>query len=185
MTSSTSNRLPILAAEIRAAHDAATTAAQTALDRMRQAGKGLVEAKGLVEHGQWLPWLKDLGIESRMAQRYMRLARMDDVKYDTVSHLTINQALADASDAVPDPLGRYGEALLRENGLKDERTRLEYESIQYGQNILKSILAADDMIVGEIEMKRAEWGRKPLTTKQWERAYKELGLYEFSITDEL
>jgi hypothetical protein len=157
-----SNRLPVLAAEIRAAHDAATAATQTALERARQAGKGLIEAKELVEHGQWLPWLKDLGLEPRMSQRYMRLARMDDAKYDTVSHLTINEALAAVTDAVPDPEGRYGEALLRHEALKEEQRHQEQGSPEWVRTVMKKILAADDMIGACIDDKRREAGRRPL-----------------------
>jgi hypothetical protein len=48
-----SNRLPILAAEIREAHGAARAAAQTVVDRARDAGTKLIEAKGLLGHGEW------------------------------------------------------------------------------------------------------------------------------------
>ena len=40
-----SNRLPILAAEIKRAHN--------------KAGKLLIEAKVTVPHGRWLDWLRD------------------------------------------------------------------------------------------------------------------------------
>src|SRR3954452_25391410 len=68
-----SNRLPVLAAEIRRAHadvhDAAMTAAQRAID----AGHALIEAKELVAHGQWLPWLREnCALSERTAQLYMK-----------------------------------------------------------------------------------------------------------------
>lgn len=70
-----SNRLPVLADEIRQAHldveRAATTAAEKALD----AGRALIEAKALCGHGRWLPWLHTAGIPERSAQRYMLLCR--------------------------------------------------------------------------------------------------------------
>jgi hypothetical protein len=93
----TSNRLPILATEIRSAHEAAATATKTALDRAREAGKKLIEAKELLGHGKWLPWLKDVGINPRTAQRYMQLAQIPDAKYVTVSHLTLTEALCEAA----------------------------------------------------------------------------------------
>ena len=70
------NRLPILAAEIRRAHadvqDAARTAAQRAID----AGHALIEAKELVPHGQWLPWLREhCALAERTGQLYMKIAR--------------------------------------------------------------------------------------------------------------
>src|SRR5215831_4420357 len=71
-----SNRLPILAGEIRKAHadvqDAAKTAAQRAID----AGHALIEAKELVAHGQWLPWLREnCALAERTAQLYMKIAK--------------------------------------------------------------------------------------------------------------
>ncbi|MDE6590275.1 MAG: DUF3102 domain-containing protein [Oscillospiraceae bacterium] len=39
-------------------------------------GKGLIEAKAVLPHGEWLPWLEDrVEISTRMAQNYMRLAQ--------------------------------------------------------------------------------------------------------------
>jgi hypothetical protein len=87
-----------------------------------------------------------------MAQRYMRLARMEDVKYDTVSHLTINQALAAASDQVPDPLGRYGDALQRLEVLREERKHHEFASLETGRILGESIRVCDELIAGAIEI---------------------------------
>lgn len=81
-----SNRLPILAADIRSAHSEALAAANTAAERAIAAGNMLVEAKALVKHGQWLPFLKEAGIPERTAQRYMTLADAR-LNSDTVSLL--------------------------------------------------------------------------------------------------
>jgi hypothetical protein len=41
-----------------------------------EAGRKLIEAKEMLQHGEWLPWLRDhIGIGERTAQDYMRLAR--------------------------------------------------------------------------------------------------------------
>ena len=87
-----SNRLPILAAEIKLAHlgvrDAARTAAQHAID----AGERLIEAKALVAHGQWLPWLKEhCEISERSAQLYMKIVRLG-FKSETVADIGIKAA---------------------------------------------------------------------------------------------
>lgn len=82
----TSNRLPVLAAEIRRAHADVQDAARTAAERAIEAGERLIEAKELVPHGGWLPFLADTGIPERTAQRYMRIAAAR-LKYDTVSDL--------------------------------------------------------------------------------------------------
>ena len=39
-------------------------------------GKGLIEAKALLSHGEWLPWLEDrVEMSTRVAQNFMRLAQ--------------------------------------------------------------------------------------------------------------
>ncbi len=78
--------MPILAAAIRRLHGEAVAASTTAAERAIEAGRALVEAKGLVAHGGWLTFLAEAGIPKRTAQRYMRLAE-SDLKSDTVTHL--------------------------------------------------------------------------------------------------
>jgi hypothetical protein len=99
--STASNRLPVLQEEIRSAHEAAIAAAQTAVDRARDAGARLIEAKSLLHHGQWLPWLKETGVSPRTAQDYMQLARLPEDKYATVAHLGIRKALAEIANSKP------------------------------------------------------------------------------------
>lgn len=94
----TSNRLPVLAAQIAQAHDQAVRSAQASVASAIAAGERLIEAKSLLKHGQWLLWLTDhCGFTDRTAQRYMRLAKRKDyldLKSDSVSNLTIEAALA-------------------------------------------------------------------------------------------
>ena len=45
-----------------------------------QLGKDLLEVKDLLSHGAWLPWLKNVGLGERQAQRCMRLYRLDPEK---------------------------------------------------------------------------------------------------------
>lgn len=75
MTDIGNNRLPALAAEIKAAHLGVMDAAKTAAERAIDAGRALIEAKALMKHGQWLAWLKDhCQLAERTAQLYMRIA---------------------------------------------------------------------------------------------------------------
>jgi hypothetical protein len=70
-----SNRLTVLAADVRAAHKGVLDAAKTAAERAIDAGRALIEAKDLLEHGQWLPWLKEhCELSERTAQLYMQIA---------------------------------------------------------------------------------------------------------------
>jgi hypothetical protein len=84
-------RLDVLADEIRTEVASAETAFQSALQHAITAGEKLIEAKGLVEHGQWLPWLEaNFPGTDRTASTYMRLARNSE----TVSDLpTVRDAI--------------------------------------------------------------------------------------------
>lgn len=87
-----SNRLPLLAEEIRQAHAGVKEAAQTAAERAIEAGHALIEAKGLVKHGEWLPWLKQhCRISERTAQLYMKIVRLG-LKSETVADLGVKAA---------------------------------------------------------------------------------------------
>lgn len=98
-----SNRLPMLAEEIKAEHLAALAAGETATRHAIQAGRLLIEAKSKVKHGGWLTWLKDnCCLSERTAQRYMRLAakvpELDLEDATRVSDLPIREALKVIAD---------------------------------------------------------------------------------------
>ena len=68
-------RLAVLADEIGQEVRQAESAWQDAVTHAINAGEKLIEAKGLVGHGEWLPWLKTSFTGSeRTARNYMRLA---------------------------------------------------------------------------------------------------------------
>lgn len=81
-----SNRLPVLAAEIKAAHSEICRAAKVGAEQALAAGRALVEAKQLVRHGEWLPFLAAADVHERTAQRLMALAA-SNIESDTVSLL--------------------------------------------------------------------------------------------------
>ena len=94
-----SNSLVDLAARIKVEHVAAAEKLSEALRHAMAAGDLLIEAKALVEHGQWLPWLKDhVDISERTAQLYMRVAKnraeIEAQKRNDVADLTLNEAAA-------------------------------------------------------------------------------------------
>nr|WP_234894923.1 DUF3102 domain-containing protein [Sinorhizobium meliloti] len=86
-----------MAAEINRAHEAAGLAGRELVRHAIAAGQRLIEAKALVAHGEWLPWLKkNCAIPTRTAQLYMRLAKhreLIEAKSADVAHLTINAAV--------------------------------------------------------------------------------------------
>jgi hypothetical protein len=93
-----SNSLVDLAARIRAEHAAVAEAFKDSLKHAIAAGELLVEAKDKLQHGQWLPWLREhCTISERTAQLYMRAAKhRDELEANTqsVADLTLSEAAA-------------------------------------------------------------------------------------------
>jgi hypothetical protein len=93
-----SNSLADLAARIRAFHEATVEGLRQSVTNGIAAGELLIEAKAQLQHGQWLPWLRDnVNISERTAQLYMRLAKNRteiEAKSATVADLTLNEAAA-------------------------------------------------------------------------------------------
>lgn len=90
------NYLAALAADIRALHSGIRRNAEQVARDAIEAGNRLIEAKSLVQHGEWEAWLREhAAISPRTAQRYMRMAR-SGLKSDTLADL----GLAAAADAV-------------------------------------------------------------------------------------
>lgn len=57
-------------------------------------GRGLIDAKGLLPHGEWLPWLTErVEFSERSAQNFMRLAR-EYANPQTLADLGASKALA-------------------------------------------------------------------------------------------
>jgi hypothetical protein len=96
-TEITTTNLDGLAGQIKAEHEQAIGSARAALEHALRAGQLLVEARALVAHGEWLPWLSRVDISERQAQRYMRLAAnrpMLEANPSFETDLTITDALA-------------------------------------------------------------------------------------------
>jgi hypothetical protein len=93
-----SNALPDLAARIRAEHEATSVALKSSVGHAILAGELLLEAKELLKHGLWLPWLAEhCAISERTAQLYMRCAKNRaaiEANTQRVADLTINEAAA-------------------------------------------------------------------------------------------
>jgi hypothetical protein len=100
-----SNRLPVLAAEINAAREGLNAAAKTAINQAIIVGQRLTEAKALLKHGEWLPWLNEhCFLSERQAQKYMRIARAKEAlaaKAPLTADLTIERAIEALSVARP------------------------------------------------------------------------------------
>lgn len=71
--------LPALAERFRHEHAACEAAGRQTIEHAIAAGNILIEAKSVVGHGNWLPWLRDnCHVSERTAQQYMRVARNQD-----------------------------------------------------------------------------------------------------------
>ena len=94
-----SNSLADLADRIRAEHEATSLSLKRGVEHSMAAGELLIEAKALVKHGQWLPWLRDhCQISDRTARLYMQLARnrerIEKQNRQPIADLTMNEAAA-------------------------------------------------------------------------------------------
>ncbi len=113
-TTAGDNQLPVLAAEIRKAHADVQDAAKTAAERAIEAGHALIEAKALVRHGEWLPWLREhCALPERTAQVYMKIAGLG-LKSATVAVLGLNAAAKTIMLQYPDPFADDPEEVLTE-----------------------------------------------------------------------
>jgi hypothetical protein len=71
--------LPQLASRINVEHEAAGASFKAGLLHARAAGELLLQAKGQLPHGQWLPWMAaNVHCSERTAQAYMRVAKRWD-----------------------------------------------------------------------------------------------------------
>src|SRR6516164_7378797 len=93
-----------LATKAKQAHAIVVNSTRIVLQHAMTAGEALNEAKSKVGHGKWLAWLEENcpDISNRTAERYMKLAEgqaklwkklEEKDKFDTMSNLTINEAL--------------------------------------------------------------------------------------------
>jgi hypothetical protein len=90
--------LPEMATQINEAHEKCVQSVSMALEHARQAGELLQQAKDVLAHGQWLPWLKaNCPFSERVAQNYMRVARewptIQQAKTNRGADLTYRQAI--------------------------------------------------------------------------------------------
>jgi hypothetical protein len=142
-----------LAKRINAAHAATTQAAHRALEHARQAGDLLIEAKAVVPHGEWLPWLETNcpDVTERTAQAYMRVARRWpelEAKAQRVADLPIRQALALLADGYGD---RDGERTAGHDlasvlaAAKDGKDDDELQRLQRELRVLERVIDLPDV----------------------------------------
>jgi hypothetical protein len=106
-------------------------------------GKLLIEAKDQLEHGMWLPYLKDIGWEARAAQLYMAVASLA-TKYENISHLdaalTALYALTWLEEnAVPLAIERLKKSVARKDNASVQRRTVELSALAFENPKLSEI----------------------------------------------
>lgn len=91
-----------------------------------EAGQLLIEAKSLVQHGQWEQWLTDnCQVAPRTAQAYMRLAKhipeLPDAKAQRVADLPLREAIKAITTDPTEPPRQHG---VKQIANRDERERV-------------------------------------------------------------
>jgi hypothetical protein len=114
-----------LRAAINAEHEKASQTARQALEHARRAGELLIQAKALVAHGQWLPWLQtNCECAERTATAYMKIARewstLESKSATGVADLTVRGALQELAEP-----RQHQAALPLDPGLESWRPKLE------------------------------------------------------------
>jgi hypothetical protein len=94
MTSPGHNRLPHLADEVRRGQAIFRQGRRMSKEGAVIAGTALIEAKSLLAHGSWLPWLAECGVSPRTASRHMRKAREPKPQIGQVADLTFEELIS-------------------------------------------------------------------------------------------
>jgi hypothetical protein len=171
METETSNRLPVLAEEIKLAHAGVEAAAQTAAEHAIAAGNALIEAKELLKHGEFLPWLKEhVGFSERTAQLYMKVVRLG-FKSATVADIGLKAAASAIfviHDEDYDPFYGSTEAEIREWLLFTlflSRTTTNVEGAAHHVEWLlqgKETFPLNDWLGEKGQAWRSFWGTRPI-----------------------
>jgi hypothetical protein len=139
-----SNRLVYLAAGIRAEHDATAAALKRGVLHAMAAGALLNEAKSLLKHGQWLPWLRDhCSVSERTARLYMRLAdnrAQIEGQIGSVADLSVRGAITLIS--APKQCEQADLVLTTADALADELAIVDFQARQVERNKRKAAFAA-------------------------------------------
>jgi Protein of unknown function (DUF3102) len=165
-----SNRLPILAGEINAAHAAVKLHTTATIEEAMNAGDRLREAKELVGHGGWLPWLREHcpHVSERTAHNYMRQAKCRsqiESRIRSAADFSQRDALELCAEVARD------EARVRENRLqlKAERERRANEEAYRKQ--VAECEAREILTPAQIQRLR-DWSPfEVLTPQQIQRLY--------------
>jgi hypothetical protein len=92
-----------LAAKINSEQEAAFDSGLDALEHFAKCGHLLLQAKELVAHGEWMPWLATTEVGQRQSNAYMRLAEHWDEIAPKISGASANLGLDSALKLIAKP----------------------------------------------------------------------------------
>jgi hypothetical protein len=167
-----SNTLAELAVRIRTEHEMASTHAQQSRDHMQQsrdhmqqslahamtAGDLLIEAKRLLQHGEWSGWIRDnCQIADRTVRQYMRLAKnrivIEKLDATNMSISTAIQLLVPPGAAVVRLLTppKDDDVQLDDEKVHDNQIEAQLQAIMNNGDVAISMAPFNcDMLKGEI-----------------------------------
>lgn len=127
----TADRLADLAVAINVEHAACGAALRTGLEHAIRAGELLLEARGRIAHGGWLPWLREhFEGAPRTAQAYMQVARrraeLEGQDPQRVADVSFREALATLATPTVSPEWLAAEELI---GAPEQNIELHFAAI--------------------------------------------------------
>jgi hypothetical protein len=124
----TNINLDDLAAEVEKEHRAVENHFKQAVVHAIKAGEALNEAKKLVKHGDWYDWLEtNFKFTTRTATNYMLLASLPEEIRNSVSDLTLREALAAIASTKQKTIEDQGKTLDGEAEEEGEPTETDRE----------------------------------------------------------
>ncbi|QEL19207.1 hypothetical protein [Limnoglobus roseus] len=99
------------------------------VDAARKIGELLLEVKAYLDHGQYLPWVRKLGLSRQFAQAYTQVAKAHPVNDQSSGHLSIDGLLKRIRQ------GRRAERRERTDQLTEDNDNATEEGIVLGDSL--------------------------------------------------
>lgn len=117
-------------------------------------GQDLIDAKEQLQHGQWLPWLREVGIAPKTAENYMRIAR-EVTPNSTLASMPYSKALA-----LLDVPAEQRETFIQENNVS-ERSAAAIKKLIKEKQAAEERAAEAEKCADEVRQQLQEERSKP------------------------
>lgn len=167
--------LEVIAIEIRSID---TQARKVVLDSAIEIGKRLIEAKSLVDHGEWGGWLEtNVSYSQSTANNFMRVAtEYDGANSHTFGNLSYSQAVALL--AVPTD---EREAFVEENNVEDMSSRELQVAIKEKQELESQLQKEQERTKAEQIAREEEKGKREALFNQYQQELELRRKYETEL----